>query len=520
MRLLRPVLLLLLGLLLVPLSATPAQAADGRITGVALGPDGKPLPWLRWEVFELRDGQWQTLPFGPKLTDTKGRFTWTVPQGKPYRVCFFDDNYSYGPTADGFWQPEVRHRDTCWPNTTSVESATSWTPTAAAPSKTFSVTLPKQGLGMAPVNPFWVGSFRVGEPITIVGQEGWRPTNATFTYQWFSQRHGSLPAKIAGATAASFTPAPAQDGLWIWAEVTASRPGYKPATLTTPSTMVGGSKHVVPTSSLKITGTAAPGSTLTAGFGKPANTYSEISWFVDGVPQPSATTYDAATSTFKVAAAHAGARIDARLKIYQRNDAGYIDGSDAYQRAQVQVSGSRPAQPLAAVPAVAGTPTVGRTLAAPTKVTADADATVSYQWVRGSSAIKGATASRYKVTSSDVNKSLKVRVTVRRPGWWNPYVSTSRATVGKRALKQGTVKISGTSKVGRKLTAKVASWGPKPVKVRYRWLRNGTAIKGATRSTYKVTKADRRRVIRVRVTVSKSSYLTVSKTSAGRRIAR
>lgn len=520
MRLLRPALLALLALLLVPLTATPAQAADGRITGVATGPDGKPLQFLRWEIFENVGGQWQTLPFGPKLTDAKGRFSWTVPQGKPYRVCFFDDNYLYGPSSTGFWQPEVRHRDTCWPNTTSVSTATSWTPTAAAPSKTFSVRLPKQGLGMAPVEPFWVGSFRTGQPITIVGQEGWRPTNATFTYRWMS-RKGSTVAPIAGATSATFTPTAALDGAWIWVEVTASRAGYKPATLTTPSTMIGGSQHVQPTSALRITGTAQAGSTLTASFGKPANTYSEITWFVDGVPQPKAKTYDAATSRFTVAAAHAGARIDARLKIYKNDAQGnYVDGSDAYQRAQVQVAGSRPVKPLAATPKVAGTPTVGRTLAAPARVTADANATVSYQWLRGSSAIKGATKSRYRVTSSDVNKTLKVRVSVRRPGWWNPYVSTSRATVGKRALKTGTVKVSGTAKVGRKLTAKTAKWGPRPVKVRYRWLRNGRAIKGATKSTYKVRRSDKGKVIRVRVTVSKAKYLTVRKNSAGRKIRR
>ena len=334
-------------------------------------------------------------------------------------------------------------------------------------------------------------------------------------------RKGSTVAPIAGATSATFTPTAALAGTWIWVEVTASRAGYKPATLTTPSTMVGGSQHVQPTSPLRITGSAQAGSTLTASFGKPAKTYSEITWFVDGVPQPKAKTYDAATSRFTVASAHAGARIDARLRIYRFDDAGnYVDGSDAYQRAQVQVAGSRPAKPLVATPKVAGTPTVGRTLAAPARVTADANATVSYQWLRGSSAIKGATKSRYRVTSSDVGKTLKVRVSVRRPGWWNPYVSTSNATVGKRALKAGSVKVSGTAKVGRKLTAKTAKWGPKPVKVRYRWLRNGRAIKGATKSTYEVRRSDKGKVIRVRVTVSKAKYLTVTKNSAGRKIRR
>lgn len=353
--------------------------------------------------------------------------------------------------------------------------------------------------------------------VALLGQEGWRPTNATFSYRWLSQLGNGPVTPIAGATSATFTPGSALEGRWIYAKVTASRTGYKPATLTTPVTKVGGSLHVQPTSPLKVTGVAKPGATLTASFGKPADTYNEITWFVDGVPQPQATTYNLPTSRFTVGAAHSGTRIDARLNLYKTNDQGYIDGSDTYQRVQVQVAGSRPAQPLATRPAVSGKPTVGRTLAAPS-VTADPNATVKYQWMRGTTAIKKATKSRYKVRAVDVNKKLKVRVTVTRPGWWNRYVSTSPATVAKRPLKVGTVKAAGTAKVGRKLTARTAKWGPKRVKIRYQWLRNGKAIRGATKVRYKLRKADRRKAIKVRVTVKKARHLTVVKKSKARKV--
>lgn len=520
MRLLRPVLLGLLALLLIPLAATPAQAAaEGTITGVAVGPDGKPLKNVRWEIFELQGGKWQGYPFGPKLTDARGRFSWDVPVGRQYRVCFFDDYYGQD-SQDTYWQTEVRHRDTCWPNATSVQNATTWTSTAAAPSKTFSVKLPQQALGMAPVDPFVLGPYEVGQPLTVIGQEGWRPTNATFTYRWISQRGNEQPVTIAGATSASFTPTSAQSGRWVWAEVTASRAGYKPVTLGTPLSMVG-VPHAQLTSPLTISGTAKPGATLTARFGKPANSHSILSWYVDGVPQPRYEVQHYAKAHFPVTAAHAGAQIDARLQIYKTDAAGnYIDGSSTFQRVKAQVAGSRPAKPLAKKPTVAGKPTVGRILAAPRTVTADPKATVRYQWLRGSTSIKGATKSRYKVRQADVNKRLKVRVTVARPGWVNQFVSTSSATIAKRPLKVGTVKVTGTAKVGKKLKAKTAKWGPKSVKVRYRWLRNGKAIKGATKATYKVKKADRRKVIRVRVTVKKPKYLTVVKTSKGRKIKR
>lgn len=522
MRRLRPALgaLLASSLVVLGLGAAPAHAADGTITGVALDASGKPLKNVGWEIYVLEGGEWTTLPFGPKLTNDQGRFSWKVPVGGKYRVCFQDSYYGEMDTASGFWQPEVRHRDTCWPSSATFSGATTWTPTAQAPSKTFTVKLPRQGLGMAPVEPFVSGSYQVGEPLTVLGQEGWRPTNATFTYQWMSHTTGSSPTPIAGATGKTFTPTNAQSGRWVWVQVTASRAGYKPATLTSPVTKVG-TVHVEPTSPLKITGTAAAGSTLTASFGRPANTYSQLTWFVDGVPQPNPPAPNATSSRFTVTAAHAGARVEARLKMY-RTDAqtgNYVDGSDTYRRVQVQVAGTRPVRTLAAAPAPAGRATVGATLSAP-RATADASATVTYQWLRGSSAIPRATSSRYRVQAADAGKNVAVRVTVTRPGWWNRYVTTSRATAARGVIKTGSVKISGTTKVGRKLKARATSWGPRPVKVRYQWLRNNRVVRGATKSTYKVRKADRGKTLKVRVTVSKPGYTTVAKNSKGRKIKR
>jgi len=518
--LLRPFLVAALALLLVPTAAVPAQAATGTITGIAVDSAGKPLENVYWELYTLEGGEWTTLQFGPKLTDGAGRFSRQVQVGGQYRVCFSDSYYGESASAEFYWQPEVRHYDRCWPNATSWQTAQTWKSTTAAPSRTFSVSLPRQGLGMAPVEPFILGSYKVGEPLTIVGQEGWRPTNANFSYQWMTQSDGSPSAAIPGATSSTFVPTAAQSGTWIYASVTASLPGYKPAKLTTPVTKVGTAK-VQLTSPLMITGAADPGATLTASLGKPANTYSEIRWFVDGVPQPRYTSYNSAASTFPVAAGHSGARVDARLKIYRTDgDGNYVDGSDTYQRAVVQVSGSRPAQALPAAAAPAGTPTVGRTLSAPAGVTADPKATLSYQWLRGAAAIEGASASRYKVRAVDVNKALKVRVTVSRPGWPNKYVSTSTATVAKRALKVGQVKVAGEAKVGHRLTARATGWRPASVKFRYRWLVNGHAVRGATKAHYVIRKGDRRKVIKVRVTATKPSYLSISKTSKGRKVAR
>ena len=71
-------------------------------------------------------------------------------------------------------------------------------------------------------------------------------------------------------------------------------------------------------------------------------------------------------------------------------------------------------------------------------------------------------------------------------------------------------KITGTVKVGKKLTAKPGVWKPSSVKLSYQWLRNGKAIKGATKSTYKLAKSDKRKKITVKVTGKRAGYTTKS----------
>ncbi|MDQ7991737.1 MAG: right-handed parallel beta-helix repeat-containing protein [Propionicimonas sp.] len=80
-------------------------------------------------------------------------------------------------------------------------------------------------------------------------------------------------------------------------------------------------------------------------------------------------------------------------------------------------------------------------------------------------------------------------------------------------ITAATPTISGTAKVGRTLTAKAGSWSPSGVAFGYRWLRNGKAIAGATRSTYTLVAADRGQKITVTVTGTRAGFPTVSKTS-------
>ena len=71
-------------------------------------------------------------------------------------------------------------------------------------------------------------------------------------------------------------------------------------------------------------------------------------------------------------------------------------------------------------------------------------------------------------------------------------------------------KITGTVKVGKKLTAKPGVWKPSSVKLSYQWLRNGKAIKGATKAVYTLASKDKGKKITVKVTGKKAGYASKS----------
>ena len=149
-----------------------------------------------------------------------------------------------------------------------------------------------------------------------------------------------------------------------------------------------------------------------------------------------------------------------------------------------------------------------------------ADATVAWQWLRDGKAIKGATTAGRKVIAADAGHRLSARATV--SFGQSTVTRTSTAQVAaKGTITKGKVKVSGQAKVTKKLKATVSGFAPSGITLKYRWLRNGKAIGKATSSTYKLAKADKGKRISVKVTASKSGYVTVSLTSAKtRKVAR
>ena len=149
---------------------------------------------------------------------------------------------------------------------------------------------------------------------------------------------------------------------------------------------------------------------------------------------------------------------------------------------------------------ISGTARQGQTLTANVSSVTDADGingpTIAYQWLRNDSVISGATGSSYTLTQADVGRNISVLYSYTD----NYDTSESVVSVATAAVQNlndvptGLPSISGTTRQGQTLTANVGGIadadGIDGSTIAYQWLRNGSAISGATGSSYLLTQAD------------------------------
>lgn len=145
--------------------------------------------------------------------------------------------------------------------------------------------------------------------------------------------------------------------------------------------------------------------------------------------------------------------------------------------------------------------------------TSPSSAAKQYQWLRAGSTIAGATSATYLVTGTDAGKAISVRVSGSCAGR-NATASSGAVVAAAGTLaRTGAPKVTGTKRYGKKVTATAGTWSPGATTASYQWLRNGKVIKGATRSTYKLVRADRKKKVSVRVTVRRYGYTNAVTTS-------
>jgi alpha-L-rhamnosidase len=161
-------------------------------------------------------------------------------------------------------------------------------------------------------------------------------------------------------------------------------------------------------------------------------------------------------------------------------------------------------------PQITGVAAVGKTLTADPGSWSPEASTVRYQWLRDGAPIQGATNPTYTLVPADQGKKLSVEVTASSAGFDAVTATSTAVTIGAGTLLPTALPtISGTPKVGSRLTAAPGSW-PAGTGVTYQWTRNGVAIAGATGATYALSGRDAKAAVSVTVTAKRAGYSTAS----------
>jgi hypothetical protein len=134
--------------------------------------------------------------------------------------------------------------------------------------------------------------------------------------------------------------------------------------------------------------------------------------------------------------------------------------------------------------------------------------------------IDGATGRTYKLTTADAGKKISVRVTSVATGYVTRIETSAQTSIVlKKFSKTSKPVITGAARVGHTVKAKVPVWSPS-ASLSYQWYSNGKAIKGASKSTYKVTRWVAGTNLTVKVTGKRTGYQTVTTSSSSRYVPR
>ncbi|MGM0931140.1 MAG: hypothetical protein ACQEXN_15745 [Actinomycetota bacterium] len=340
------------------------------------------------------------------------------------------------------------------------------------------------------------GTPKVGKSLTA-NPGVWAPPGGPFGYQWY--RSG---VKIPGAVGEYYVPTGADYTKTLSVAVTGLAAGYNPATtISAPTGPVawGGSTYLRGVEILTATGSKIGGTLIAAPIEPTLGATLTYQWYRSGKPIKGAN-----SGTYKIAGADGGHSIKVAVTV---SASGY-DSVTKYSWSESVPKGRLTTKKAV----ITGTAKVGHSLTAHTGAWTSGTK-FKFQWYRSGKVIKGATAQKYLLTGLDAGRTIKVKVAGTKAGYASASkTSTATVKIAKGTLTSKTPTVTGTAKVGKTLTAKSGAWTP-GTKLTYQWYRSGKAIKGADNRTYKLTKSDRARSIKVRVAGSKTGYKSTAKYS-------
>jgi len=350
------------------------------------------------------------------------------------------------------------------------------------------------------------GTTQVGQTLTATTGT-WTHNPTSFTYQW--KRAGTA---IGGATASAYVPVAADVGNTLTASVVATNSGGSSSSATSAATSAV--IDVIPTNSSvpAISGTAQVGQTLTATTGTWTHNPTSFTyqWNRAGTAIGGAT-----ASTYVPVTGDLGNTLT--VSVVAANSGGSSSPATSAATSAVAAAGSVPVD--TAPPTISGTAQVGQRLTATNGTWTNSPTNFTYQWNRAGSAISGATASAYVPVAADVGNTLTISVTAAN-GSGSSTPATSAATsavIDVIPTNSSVPTISGTAQVGQTLTATTGTWTHNPTSFTYQWNRAGTAIGGATASTYVPVTGDLGNTLTVSVVATNSGGSTSPATSAATR---
>jgi trypsin len=156
-------------------------------------------------------------------------------------------------------------------------------------------------------------------------------------------------------------------------------------------------------------------------------------------------------------------------------------------------------------PGISGVPVPGKRLTFVVAGSVPWNSSFSYQWIRNGTPITGQTGQSYSVAKSDRGKSVTLRVQVSREGFVES-LNSSPLAVGK-SLPKPKSSLNGEPVFDKVLKSEFSFGSLKP-KLSYQWMRNGSPINRATKSSYRLTTSDIGKKVHVVVTARLKGYGT------------
>ena len=174
-------------------------------------------------------------------------------------------------------------------------------------------------------------------------------------------------------------------------------------------------------------------------------------------------------------------------------------------------------------PKITGKVKVNETVTCTSGTWSDTVTGETIQWFLGTTAIKSATSKTYVIPTTAAESLLSCSTTASAAGNRTATAKSAAVTVAldDPLVTSAVPTISGTASVGSTLTATAPKYTPAATSVDYQWYSNGTAIKGATKSTYKIVAADKGKTITVKTVGTADGYQDSAQSaeSVGKKVA-